>query len=350
MRKDTLLKYVSGKLDDSLKEEVLKWASKNPDNEHYLANLKNLWVSMNIPEEKASEREFMQIRRLIENKNYHNYTLDNSSKWTRYYRISTKHIWIAAACVAVLFTGALFISKFIDYKNSSTISNYSLAEFRNIPAKRILYTNRGVKATLVLPDSSVVWLNSDTKIEYPNSFDSTLRKVYISGEAYFDITKDTIRPMVISTDKAFAIKVTGTKLNLKAYDNDQEAFTTLYTGAIEVLSNHNGHLHSTDVLPNETCIVNNNNKFSKKVYANPQELSAWKDGKIIFDETPVSEVIKILERWHGVDFIVLDKEILKYKITATFFSESINRIMDLIQLTSFINYKIEGNKVYLSKR
>lgn len=368
MRKKILLKYVSGEASQTKREEVMEWAGKNKANELYLARLQNLWISQNIPQDKASVAEMEKMAGLLDEKirrdkdeaekTAKNYQILDcmTSKITDSYRIKKWIVWGVAASIVLLFSTGLYFWKFSNNYLDDLVAENSIEKqihYKNIASTKVLYTEKGVKAKLLLPDSSVVWLNSDTRIEYPDKFDSLVRNVTISGEAYFDVVKNTQRPMIVKTTKGFSVQVLGTQFNLKAYDDEPKSQATLYSGEINLLRESGNKIITTKILPFQTVTINSENVHTtvKKILKqSPLDDAAWKEGKIIFEETPIFEVIKTLERWHGIDFVITNKDILKYKITATFNSESIVQIMDLIQMTSLVNYKIENKKVFLSKK
>lgn len=349
MRKITLIKYIKEELSECEQMDVLAWAGRDKANELYLARLQNLWISQNIAQERASVSEIAEIMHLLEEK-------DDIGGNPATYNIKKWVVWGAAASMLLFFSAGFYLLEVKNNASAGQIAENSVEKYinyKNLAPTKVLYTEKGVKAKLLLPDSSVVWLNSDTKIEYPDKFDSLVRNVTISGEAYFDVVKNPSRPMIVKTTKGFSVQVLGTQFNLKAYENDVKSQATLYSGKINLLRESGNRIITTEVLPFQTITINTTDKNTpvKKILKPfPMDDAAWKEGKIIFDETPVEEVVKVLERWHGVSFVVENKDVLKYKITATFHSESIIQIMDLIQMTSLVNYNIVEKQVFLGKK
>ncbi|PKO99846.1 MAG: hypothetical protein CVU13_04785 [Bacteroidetes bacterium HGW-Bacteroidetes-8] len=350
MKKSTIIKYIKGDVSERERISVLKWASRNKANELYIARLKNIYISQSLPQEEASEEELNKIFELINKSD----SLKKEVRENNYLVLSKIAVWRAASVILLLIVSALyFLNQTRKEYNPLAENSIKAIAYKNFATSKVLYTPKGVKAHLILPDSSQVWLNSDTRIEYPDTFDLSVRNVTISGEAYFSVIKNPQRPMVVKTKKGFSIEVLGTEFNLKAYEDDKKAQATLYSGEINLLREKDNKIISTKIEPNQTIIINSEFSginVSKIIKETPADESAWKEGKIIFDYTPVSELIKTLERWHGVEFIVKDQEILNYRITATFNSESIVQIMDLIQLTSLIKYEVQNRKVILRKK
>lgn len=343
MTKELLLKYIKGDASKQEEIEILEWIGKDPQNERYFVMLNNLWISQNISQDKANEREIEEIRELTTKRS------DSRKRLRRY-------ISYAAAAVIILSVGLnlLFVNKTISDKNKKEEPirmAYLPTEY-----KHEVYTEKGVKARITLPDGSMVWLNSDSRIIYPDRFETDIREVEFSGEAYFDVVKDSLRPLIIKTNKDFKIEVLGTQFNVRSYDNDNEAQTTLYSGSLNVVSKavNNGRNGEKDIIttlkPSESCIIRDKQRPIHLKPADANKQYAWKEGKIIFDSTPLSEVIKMLERWHGTEFVVKDQSIYRFDITAKFRSESIVQIMEMIKYCSLVDYTIDSNKVVLYRR
>ncbi len=345
MKKELLLKYIKGEATKHEEIEIYDWIGKSPNNERYFVTLNNLWISQNLSQEKANESEVEEIILL---------TTKRGNLFKRY----AKYFSYAAAAVVVLsLTLNLFL---LDNNNKlnrklSDTSPVRLSELSR-EYKHEIYTEKGVKAKITLPDGSAVWLNSDSRITYPDRFESDIREVEFSGEAYFDVVSDSLRPLIIKTNKDFKIEVLGTQFNVRSYDNDNEAQTTLYTGSLNVVSKGVSDKPGTakeivtKLKPSESCIIREKQTPIHLKPADANKQYAWKEGKIIFDSTPLSEVIKMLERWHGTEFVVKDPSIYRFDITAKFRSESIVQIMEMIKYCSLVDYTVDSNKVVLYRR
>lgn len=342
MTKQLIIKFISGKATESEQQSVLEWVAIDKENLKYFTTLKTLWVSQNMPHSKASATEINQIKNRTK--------LSSNRDKTISFKSIAKYS-IAASIIVLLGLNLTFL---IQRNNSekNTDNERILLSYLPEEYKHTLYTNNGVKGYLRLPDGSQVWLNSASKIEYPDKFTGSTREIEISGEAFFDVISNPQMPMVVSTNKDFRVEVLGTKFNIRSYDNDNEAQTTLYSGAITLtrkLKNSNVEI-ITRLNPEESFIIRSAQAPLYIKQADTTKQKAWKDGKLLFESTPMSEVIKKLERWHGTEFEIEDEEILNYKITAVFKSESIIQIMELIQFSSFVDYTLNGNKVTLKKR
>lgn len=347
MDKRLLLKYVAGKATKEEQTTVLDWVDKCESNKQYLISLKLSFVAATMPQKEASEQEMNKMRQNI-------LKINAAPHKNNLY----KTLFFISTAAAVIVAIAFFLQSVVNHeKNILQIKESVLAELKEeqirielgeIPAEKLhtIYTEKGVKSTVTLPDGSTVQLNSDTKITFPDKFIGDTREIILSGEGYFKVVSNSAKPMMVNTNKGFSIKVLGTEFNLKSYENDNISETTLYTGSINLITPN----VITVISPNEQVIINDKSEIKHIIPTAISDTKAWTQGRLIFDETPMTEVIKMLERWHGVKMTVMEPKILNYRITANFNSESIYQIMYIIKNCSLVDYKIENNSVILFAR
>jgi len=346
MTKKLLLKYIEGKASRREEQDIMSWVGKSEDNLKYYIGLKNLWIHNSMPDSVADKQEMSDLENII------SYSVKGGSAERRKISGYFKFI-LYAASIVLLVSISLNIYMISGKETKSEIPVDQRIRLSDVPRKitHTIYTNKGVKGYVVLPDGSKVSLNSDTKITFPDQFFGSTREVAVSGEAFFDVVKDSTKPMIVSTNRNFVIKVMGTKFNIRSYENDDEAQTTLYSGSIKLIRKYpdSDKEFITELKPKESFLFKDNDRPVLIKQADTVRQDAWRRGELMFDFTPISEVIKKLERWHGAEFLVENKDILKYKLTANFKSESLVQIMEMIKYCSFIDYSIKDNVVTLSK-
>lgn len=342
MRKQQLIKLIEGKSTISEQKQVLSWIEKNRANKKYFLGLKNLWVITGLPDEESQRDEFVHFRR--ENINY------NKS-------IKGRNVSFFTIAASLLLLVTIGLNIFQYYKSNLNAGNAEdkrpLLSLKDRKINTLsFYTNKGVKGVVTLPDSSVVWLNSDTRLTYPERFNGKFREVEISGEAYFEVKSNPDTAMIVSTSKGLKIEVLGTKFLIRSYEEDNDAQATLFSGSIKLVSSNNRYSRDyvKKLKPLESVIIDNNHSIRLIHNADTLKSIAWKRGMLIFEETPIQEVLKELERWHGTEFVIQDKSILSCRITAQFNSESIVQIMEVIKYCSPIDYKIKERQIFLSRR
>ena len=339
MKKEQLVKYLEGALTQDQQLEVEKWIQADNRNLRYYAWLKALYVSQGVAMESRAEsaEELKHLKKIV-------------SPAKRIKGPVWRKMGIAASVAAVLLLAVLNIWHLVSeyYQNNTRVELSMIAE----GYKHTVFTEKGVKARVVLPDSTKVLLNCDSKIVFPDKFSGPTREVYVDGEAYFEVTSDSLCPMVVTTPKNFRVEVKGTTFCINAYQDNSEARTTLVDGCVDLISKEGEGLESSTIMkPDDSYIILSDNRVLLDPDVNAAEQAvAWVDGVLIFDSTPMKEVISRLKRWYGVEFIIEDSSVLNWRLTATFHSESINRIMDMLEYTTLIEYSIDKNKITLRKK
>lgn len=245
-------------------------------------------------------------------------------------------VWGVVTKVAAVLSIPLALYFFITlYANRSEVVPETSPEISN----RIYTVENGVKGKVTLPDSTVVWLNCGTTLALSDDFNQQ-RWVTLSGEAYFDVKADKQNPFYINTGKGVTVKVTGTEFNLSCYNDQNDIKLCLLEGSVELLSGKKTIYKMTQ--HEEVSILNSNVAPTK---AEAEFRTAWMQGRLLFDDTPMEEVVKKLEKWYGVRINVQNSKILKSSFTGDFQSESIIQVLELMKITSAVNYRIEGNEV-----
>lgn len=347
MTKELLIKFIERRVSEQEQAQVLSWINRNKQNEEYYISLKNLLVMQSLSDERTLPQELEEIRTLTGCRAGQENHLKISAGKFLFYR------WASLAACVLLALSVSF--NFIKWNHKEVANVKRIVALSELPAsqKNYYYTVKGAKARLELPDGSVVWLNSDSKLTYPCRFEGDTREVELSGEAFFEVVKNPEIPMVVNTNRNFTIKVYGTTFNVRSYDNDIKATTTLYDGSIELITkDRKGEEKITQMLPNQIYEVADTAP-EKPVETHVTDITdkkAWQEGRLVFDNTPMGEVIKSLERWHGTLFEIQDAAILDFTITATFRSESIVQIMEMLEYCALIEYSINNNTVILRQR
>ncbi|WEK20407.1 MAG: DUF4974 domain-containing protein [Candidatus Pedobacter colombiensis] len=207
-----------------------------------------------------------------------------------------------------------------------------------------LTTAKGETYQLRLPDGSLVWLNAASSLTYPASLnEGGLRKVTLEGEAYFEIAKDKAHPFVVESRKQ-RVTVLGTHFNVNAYADEPVIKTTLLEGSVRVSEGTATQL----LVPGCEAV----NAADGKIVLNrvDTELAvAWKDNNFVFANERIETVMKMLERWYDVQ-VVYQGEMPQEKFRgAVSRFDNIAKVLNILQSTGSVRFKIEGKKIYVSK-
>ncbi len=331
---DIIIRVIRGEATQSENEMVLEWIKESEDNLNEFSRQKMVWTLSTAPDDMRGEEDLLNFKKLISARSV--FSLKDRKFW---YGFASA----ASAAILVLFLGLLF--GIPGLKDGSSAKKNMFADRPGIN-QRYMYTDKGVKGKVLLPDGSTVWLNSDSKLKYPDVFSDDKREVEVSGEAYFEVQKDAKKPMYVKTGKGFTIKVLGTTFSIRSYENDQESKAILYNGSIELIKDpdKNGEKVVLGLKPNDCATIRDDGATKITQIVTMTDI-AWLKGEIVFEDTPMSEVLKILERWYGKKFDVKNNSIYKFKLNATFKSESLVQILDIINLCTSVKYRIEDDKV-----
>lgn len=257
------------------------------------------------------------------------FTRIKESIWLEKQKAAQRKITIYAwglRIAAVLVVALVIINIFFLGK---TEQNNLVAQLQTIT------TPMGAKSKLVLPDSSIVWLNSGSTLSYPQQFRKN-RPVTLVGEAYFEVMKNE-KPFVVSTEFG-DVKVKGTSFNVKAYMDDNVFETTLVEGvvAFKVKNTEN----EVTLQPGEQ-IEKTAKGFNVK-QVEPKYFTSWKDGKLLFNREPFPDFIKKLERWYNVKIEYADPELDKLWYTGAIEMETISEVMEMISKAAPVNYSFNN--------
>lgn len=200
---------------------------------------------------------------------------------------------------------------------------------------------RGQKSTLTLPDGTMVKLNSASTISYSSDYNVANRDVYLQGEAYFDVAGNQAIPFVVHT-QGLAVKVTGTKFNVKAYAEEDIVTATLVEG--NVLADAGGQTY--ELSPYHE-VAYDRISGDAVVYPIPECEHAipWVRDEILFDNDSLSEIASVLGRMYNVNIVFEDERITEFTYTGLVRNNSLQNVLDLISGTSPVRYVIEDGDI-----
>ncbi len=203
---------------------------------------------------------------------------------------------------------------------------------------------RGGEYFLILSDSTKVWLNSETTLRFPIQFAADVRSVELTGEAYFEVSKNKKKPFVVSSGNHL-VKVLGTQFNISSYADNPNIYTTLAEGKVEVSSISNPEV-TLMLKPSEQSILNSNNNKIQKRTVDVNQYVAWRDGRFVFRDQTLEEIMFTLSKWYDVQ-VFFSNEADKHLM----FTGNLERYADFsdilakIEKTNEVNFAIENNTI-----
>lgn len=242
-----------------------------------------------------------------------------------------------------------------------------------------IYVPMGAKSNVVLPDGSTVWLNAGSEIHYLSDFGQENRDLQLTGEAFFEVKSDSLKPFNVHTS-GMIVKALGTRFNVKAYPNDDTMVATLEEGIVDVViqTSINGisSSKSINLKPKEQMVIQKTELSTPTATSTPDhvqetaqetvlpqtsikeviitsnvrtELStSWKDKKWIISDEPLALFAENLERRYNLRIHFTSEELKEYNFSGTFENETVEQILTALSLAAPINYKLDKNNVVLS--
>lgn len=306
-------KYFSGAMSANERVEFLSTVMADEDLKKEFIRMKNLMALTSFASSDPGDTFHTKVQ--LEE-------LRKKKMIQRYKRMSLKVIQYAAMVILVVCS-TLFVA-----------DRYEM--FQDNDAFNEIVVPVGQKVYLSLSDGSAVWLNSQTKIRFPKSFDAHERQVFLDGEAYFEVSKDTSKPFIVNTGSG-SVKVLGTKFNVYNYAGHATFETTLLEGSVMVQSAD--RKEEVILKPNEQAVMLHGKL--EKVDVDAEKYLSWRDGILDFEEQPLGEILKKLESYYGLTFVVKRPDVLKEIVSGKFrVEDSIVDILDAIQKTERLKYTI----------
>ena len=198
---------------------------------------------------------------------------------------------------------------------------------------------RGGEFCLTLSDGTRVWLNSETSIQYPVAFGAKERRVFVQGEAYFEVAKNPEKKFIVSTSHQSQIEVLGTHFNVEAYEKEDRISATLVEGKIGFIYKSNDVSKKVLMDPGQKLVYDSKDNKVQLYSTSGESEIAWKEGKIIFRNTPLEEGLRMLEKRYNVEFIIKNDRLKGDSFTGTFTNQRLERILEYFRLSSQIRWR-----------
>ena len=215
----------------------------------------------------------------------------------------------------------------------------------NISVNALLYNTltvpRKAQYKLVLPDGTKVWLNAESSIRYPVAFIGNERRVFVTGETFFDVEKDKSKPFrVVAND--VTVEALGTKFDVNAYSNEPFFTATLVEGSVRVTKGSKENI----LKPGQQAQLTNND--FKIVDTNVVDVTAWTNNQFKFSGTSIDEIMRQVERWYNAD--VEFKDNITLHLNATIKRDvPVSKLLHVFEETGQVHFKIEDKKIIVMK-
>nr|WP_121273653.1 FecR family protein [Pedobacter schmidteae] len=216
----------------------------------------------------------------------------------------------------------------------------------HVVREMVLSTPRGGTYQVSLPDGTMIWLNAASTIKYPSSFQSAkFRRVYLEGEAYFQVAKDKEHPFIVSSNQQ-EVEVLGTHFNVNAYPDEPLTKTALIEGKVRIGKRDEKQMLTQDLIlkPGDLAIMNQN-KLAVQANADVQAEVAWRNGQFVFVNEPIEQIMRKIGRWYDVDIIYQGDMTNKAFAGSVSRFDNLSSVLNMIELTNTVHFKMKGRSV-----
>jgi len=312
---DLLAKYLLREATSAEERIVELWLTNDPDHLKYFEQLKLTWtLSKNLLTTATADenKAWQQFQKLIRKPGL------KISVFRRY-----KWVSIAALFIVVVGAGLLYLLS----SEKSPIQN------------QIVRTGNGVLRN-TLSDGSVVTLNKNSVLRYPEKFNGKTRNASLKGEAFFLISPDKKRPFIIEANGVM-VKVIGTSFNVHTTDTTIEVIVE--TGVVQVGKNNK----TIELRPGERLITNARDSVLIKEQERDQLYKYYRSNEFVCDNTPLWKLVEVLNEAYHVNIVIEQKHLRNLPLTATFSNESLDHILEVISITFNITVSRSNDKISL---
>ncbi len=337
-----ITKYLSGNCSDNEKEELNLWLKADRTNLEYFNSLKTIWQesklhSLEWDENEAWKKIDERIRKYKELQHSRSkiyYTLASAAGKVIGSGSPPFNLLRTAAVLVILVTAVfLLTNKSVKYEN--TKGETALLESAS---------KRGEIKKVFLPDGTVITLNFSSKLNYPPKFAKN-REVYLEGEAFFDVAHNPDKPFIVHLNSA-DIKVLGTKFNVKGRPEQKNLQVVVETGKVSFSSRKdNGNNTEVILTKNQMSTMEIGEKPIPPVSVDTRVQTAWLTGQLLFNKTPLKEVIAELERKYDVSITVTDNSYLTRLLTASFKDEPLETIIKTVGRALDLNFTVNAKEI-----
>lgn len=315
---DLLSKYLAGECTDAEKAEVQAWLEQSEENRAELERLEKVLDLTNSAKSSVEVDEDAAWAKLQNRM--------QESKQPKLVPIGGKgnNNVLRWGLIAAVFVGIILVGRFVTQNFMKQV-------------EMVQFASNTTTKTDTLPDGSIVTLNKNSSISYPDQFDKKERRIALSGEAFFDVTKDASRPFIIDAGEA-EVQVLGTSFNVNAYEANDAITVIVETGKVQVSDKAEQKIILN---PYDKGVLNKTNKTLEKTVNEDVLYQNWNQHKLVFNNTPLGEVLEVLNQQYQAQLDLELEQSANCKLTATFNEDSLSPILKV--LTSTFNLELAND-------
>ncbi len=344
-----IARYLASECSELEKQKVEKWRSASLKHNRIFEDFRATWelALVRKPVESKSKQALIRLRLKLKNlpspgpesgdKKFHLYMVKPEGKENR--RIA-RHIMVQVAAGLVALGALMYVTSYVKRiaSDKKTIARSSPIRFEEVSTKD------GQQATLRLNDGTQILINSASRIRYTEDSSNT-RLVYLDGEAYFEVHHSDLKPFMVRTAYA-VIKDIGTKFDVRSWPGDGQTQVAVTNGKVSVHPEKPNPNHISIIGQGQAATVTSDGSIATPTYADLNTIVAWIDGKLIFHNEQMQNIMRQLKRKYGLNCYASDPSLLTRTITAYIDrSQSAREVLDIISLSLGTTYRTSNDSV-----
>lgn len=366
-----LRKSITGKLTGEEKQVLESWLNEAEDNRCYYRKMQDFFVRRGRGKEIDVLKNFRQFERKTFGKRRHlvigilkyaailivlvgSVVLWRELNFDLRKTDMQQFAFAPGVEKAILYTGTgeqivlgsqvrrnIIVADSFLVRQDSNVLNYAAMKIEGklIDVTHMIRVPRGGEFSMELSDGTMVYLNAETDLSYPVQFHGKERRVKLTGEAYFDVTKSE-KPFVVEVN-GFEVKVLGTRFNIYAYEGEARFETTLEQGSVQVQTKD----HVLLLEPGEQAVLTDEGKLSKQK-VDVRRYTAWKDGQFVFDDVRLEDVMNTVARWYDIKVFYRNPEVKDVRINGNISRyKDFSVLLEKIEKLEIAHFDIKGNVI-----
>lgn len=329
---DIIIKYLNQTATDEEMKLLSDWLEQSSDNQQQFTVTRDLWFtseasfSSHTDESAKAFNLFKQNALAFENRRKKNV-------FSMHFLKIAVSVALLIACTTVAF-----------YFGKGSVTN--MPKIVNVVMNQVIM-GAGNKGSVTLPDGTLVWLNNNSKLVYPEQFEANARRVKLIGEGYFEVKSNADAPFYVETSD-MSVKVLGTHFDVRSYEQKSISETVLLSGKVEVEMMNGGKKHILS--PDEKISFDKRTNQYTVAHVNATEYVLWTADKLVFEDERLSVILRKMGRWYGIDISCEQGVPSDARYSLTIRNEPLEEILKMLSFLVHIDYIKKENSVVISKK
>ena len=324
MNEELIIKYLQGQCSPEEEDLFLKWLQESSENKKFFYEQKALLNYRKVKHFGTDEQINQATARFHSNVRLAE-TRRKKQVYLRFARYAAVLLFLLAL-PAILYKADYF-------SRDSELITVSIAQTDS-------------SKFVPLSDGSRVWLNSNSSLTYPETFSKSERNVQLAGEAYFEVSHDSLHPFKVQTHN-IQVKVLGTSFNVRSYSSEKNTETTLVEGKV-VIQNKQGN-NLAMLAPGQMAEYDKTSQYLAVKAVDPNGYTAWRHGLIVFTNATLDDITGKLSELYQVHFIINGASAQHTSYNFSFRKgQSIDKVLEMLSFIAPIKYNVQGKEIFIT--